>query len=359
MSALIDLRSFFIVAAMGCAACSAGQQPSDLANQPADLASTAAGPPATLRGLYLFVNEAPLDVAVLDAALSTPYIHGITAYALWNDVQPTGPTDAVLDRFDTLLSLVTAHGKTLNIGVDPASHTPAWVFASGVPKLSWIDPRTNVAADVPVTWDPTFLPAIQHLIDVLGKYDGAPGIGYVTVSGPGLQNVAMVAIDDPMHLNGAALTNAGYSDAKYAAAWAAVRDRYAARFATTPLVIAPAYVFSDNPAPALEVIAEADAALGTRILYETQHLTADLSTEGGANLTIDTAMRDSSRRLGKPFCLQTGRVVSNAKETPDAELAAAIAFGATWVEVFQADAVNPAFAAALAAADASLLVAHP
>jgi hypothetical protein len=260
---------------------------------------------------------------------------------------------------------VRTYGKTLNIGISPGAETPAWVYsdpAHPVAKMNWYfhcKDSSCLPGTVPVTWDNQvpgsvygFQSAEEALIGAVKKYDSEPNIGYVTISGPGLQNPSMFFEDDSVFTteNSAELEKNGYTEEKYAKAWETVTGLFANTFHTAPFMVALDRVRMNNDAPFAFLSAES-GALPNRLLFETQHLGPNFLSEGPLLLQMDQAMRDQAASRQMPFCLQTGSPISNAHQTPIAtqrqemadQLSAAHTFGASWVEVYWNDLADPNF----------------
>jgi hypothetical protein len=180
------------------------------------------------------------------------------------------------------------------------------------------------------------------------KYDTDSTVGYIAVSGPGLQNPSMVGDDDSVFTtsNSDQLVKWNYSAASYSHAWENALTDFATILSHKPLMIAPALMMGDN-SPALDFISFASSNYPGRVLFETQHLNPDFLNDGPANSSITSAFKISSNQLGRPFALQSGKMMSNGPESDaqkannfETELKAAQTFGASWLEIYMKDLIT-------------------
>ncbi len=161
------------------------------------------------------VGTAPTKIT---AALANPYVTGISQRFGWAAIEPVSG-EYRWTAIDNAIAQARGAGKLAMIRVTAGIFSPAWVDQR-VATLTFSNAFLyNPAAytsqvAMPVPWDTTYLSLWKRFITAFGqRYDGNPTIYSVQMTGGGFIGEMTLPTDVSQWLS------AGYTDAKYIAAW--------------------------------------------------------------------------------------------------------------------------------------------
>jgi len=196
----------------------------------APAAPTSAGAATTDWPVKIFsTSTAATKVA---AALSNPYVAGISARFSWARIEPSsGRYDWT--PIDDAIAQARAAGKQAMIRVLAGTSTPSWV-SSQVKTLTFSNQylwgSSAAQATMPIPWDATFLTLWKRFVAAFGaRYDGNATVYSAQIAGGGMTGEMTLPTDVQAWLR------AGYTDAKYIGSWQTVIDAYRSAFPRTPI----------------------------------------------------------------------------------------------------------------------------
>ena len=120
--------------------------------------------------------------------LANPNVDGLTLRFWWNKIEPA-EGQFNWTAVDRDIAKARAHGKKVSITVAAGYGTPAWVYAAGaVPfKFSWSKvwgPPLCSQQNLPVPWDPVYLSKWRAFVHQMGmRYDSNPTVVLIKITG--------------------------------------------------------------------------------------------------------------------------------------------------------------------------------
>jgi Beta-galactosidase len=232
---------------------------------------------------------------------------------------------------DAAIQDSAATGRTVVLRVLAGITSPAWV-ASAARMVTIPAGATSRAGVMPVPWNRGFLHAWETFISAYGaRYDGNAHIGLIETAGTGIYGESYLP-------GGLALwTAAGYTEARYLASTEAVVTRYIAAFQHTYVALdVSTGVNGSNENVMVPLVSWVTKQFPTRT-YAQQNGLSGTSPPG--RQAVITAPLFGLQMLGPTSQSRTGNLCT--------AFATALTDGAAYVEVYYADATNPADYAAL------------
>ena len=295
--------------------------------------------PRGVRGIYALSQGAE---PVPDWVLADATVTGISLRVGWADVEPRDGSYAW--PFDSDIERAAKAGKKVMLRVTPDYRTPSWLYGVGAAKFEFADANRfhtteGGARTIAVPWDPTFLARWKRFVKAMGeRYAGNPAVTLVHLGGPS-------ASGSEMHLPKTAADKEhwkriGYSKARLAGAWREVIDAYAAAFPTQTLALNIAIPISADGVVE-DVIAHGVRTLGLRFAVQHNALSAKMKPDWVVHRLVES----SKGRATVGFQLLSpvtprGRFNEDGQRfggTMDQAMKAALAAGATYVEIYPID----------------------
>jgi hypothetical protein len=268
-------------------------------------------------------------------------------------VQPTGQAFD-WSYFDAAVADATSHGKTVGLSLAAGIFTPAWVYDSGAAKFNFTLMGPYIPATpkvMPEPWDPGFLKQWGAVITAMGRrYDGNPAVAYVMISGLGF-SIESVYVKTPEDI--AKLQSMGGA-ARWLEGAEKIVDLYAAAFPHTPFIYAMAPPIKGDMSATRALVEYGMNKYPGRFGIMHHGLNAT-STPG---FYPDHAVTIYSAQSPAGFQMVWSTVGVEGAERVKGTLAQALdraaAYHAQWVEVYEEDCQNPAYAGDLRAASEQL-----
>ncbi|HEY9869741.1 MAG TPA: DUF4832 domain-containing protein [Candidatus Obscuribacterales bacterium] len=128
-----------------------------------------------------------------DEMLSRPDVNGLSVLIPWRVLEPAEeqynwkPVDDLLDALKKRNKSLILRVSTCGMDLDGQSDTPAWVFDSGVKKISYSG-ADGKSYTMPIFWDTNYLAKWNNFIQDLGeRYDKNPAIHSIGITGGGVR----------------------------------------------------------------------------------------------------------------------------------------------------------------------------
>jgi hypothetical protein len=312
------------------------------------------------RGVFIVTGH---NVTIQPATYTNPAVDGIVIRTFWSSVQPAS------DRFDwsfidSQVQAASAAGKKVILVVLPGAFTPQWAL-QGVQSAQFVvDYGFDQGATVtlPLPWDATYLERWFAFVRVLGqRYDSNPAVVNVPATGPTSISEEMSLPNDPAAL--ATWKQLGYTMEKYENAWRQALAAYVQAFPTTQVSLT-FYPGLPIPDAAAEKATRSDLAsfafttYGRHVVFQENGLSA---RKAAASLGYDLVQQYSNQAT---VGFEMG---TSATEKPDqmggtsaaAALQASVNLGlqagASFLEIYEKDELNPALQSILAGAHSGLM----
>ncbi|MDD5640175.1 MAG: beta-galactosidase [Syntrophales bacterium] len=171
--------------------------------------------------------------------LSNPDVAGISVRFYWKTLEPQ-PGKYHWEPLDRAIALASESGKKIMIRVIAGLGTPEWVYQAGAqratprfrPKQLERLPaqrrrRLTRIRQVPVVWDPHYLTPWLAFIKAFGRrYDGHPALYSIQMSGGGIGGEMSLRREFDWG-------RYGYTDARLIATWKQIIDAYQQSFPST------------------------------------------------------------------------------------------------------------------------------
>jgi hypothetical protein len=217
-------------------------------------------------------------------ALNNQYISGTEIQINWRDLEPAeGKPD--WSRLDTLMAAAESAGKWVQLAIFPGFFSPAWALAGAKTEVFAIPygPGGGTMAKLPMPWDRMYLDRWFAFVGQLAqRYAGSPAFRVIAAAGPTSVSNEMTLPSSPADIP--KWLNAGYTPAKYLAAWGEAYQVYAGAFpnqciglAGPSLPILDQGKVIDPPAHLLarqQIVARAVQVFGRRLAIQSNDLHA-------------------------------------------------------------------------------------
>jgi hypothetical protein len=339
----------------------------------------------SIGGLYAL---GMLNKPVPDGVLANKNVDGLALRFPWDALEPR-EGDFNWQAIDDAIGAARSQGKRVSLSVEAGVHTPAWVYAAGAAPfhLVWDQgwgPALCTLQQLPIPWDSVFISKWRTLIAELGRrYDSNPLVTHVKMTGLNSysQETNLPHSRDKTISGGSKnctsgdetseWQKAGYTRARVEEAWVQIGDAFARAFPNKKMAIMlgpaafPPLDGAGKPIRSrdgdyqlgLDLIAEGRRRYGTQFVVQNNGLSAfwdweRVSELSGTSCTgyqmLWAATNDSKCRMNR------GSTPCDPKPTLEAALMRGIDKGASFLEVYPADILNPALQEALARARSRL-----
>jgi len=313
------------------------------------------------QGIVAVQEYKPGDLPVFASAVfDDSFVAGVELRAYWQDVEPQ-PNQFNWQFIDQVFAPAVASGKFVILTLVPGFGTPSWALQSPVVMASFprqYGPGQGQVGPLPVPWDHAYLSRwFTFLQQVADRYGKNPAFRMISAAGP-------TSVSSEMSLPNrsedvAQWVTLGYTPALYEGAWNTVFQAYASLF--------PRQYFSLSLYPGLRIgdRRRPDAAQSTKtpqvIVTEGLHYTNSfaLQTSGLTGAKNGTSLYNivssNSGTIVTGFQLTTSATNFPAQMgdpgSPVGALGLSLREGLAahvdFLEVYEADVVNPAMEALL------------
>ena len=329
--------------------------------------STSSRPAARPVGLIAVQEFEPGHLDVFTSAVfDDPSIAGVAPRVNWKDLEPSA------DQFnwqvtDQVFAQAAASHKFVVLTVVPGFGTPAWAL-QGVATATFArqyGPEAGQVGALPMPWDQTYLSRwFAFLQAVADRYGTSPEFRMIAAAGPTSVSEEMSLPDDGSDIH--RWIALGYTPDKYAGAWRAVFQAYLRIFPSqyVSLALYPGLAISNNRtrdasqrSATTQSIVAAGLQYKDRFALQGNGLVA--SSNGDNVYDVVSANRGN---VVTGFELTTSATINPGREgdaaSPVHALALALQHGLAahvdFLEVYQADVMNPATQSVLQTTEAEL-----
>lgn len=294
--------------------------------------------------------------------LNSPYVRGISPRVKWWTVEPV-EGHYVWNYLDEVFQTAAQYNKKVILRVHPGVFTPEWVYEAGAQRVQRPEgmgrfplkrgrssnftgkdrslnkeqgipdegqPALDVSPSLPVPWDPVYLAKWINFIDNLGRrYHSNSNLYAVAVAGPTVTSVEF-------HLRGKERDweSFGYTPTKLQDAWKQCIDAYARAFPNKPIVLNITFQILGNRELPQQIIEYGLRTYKDRLFIQGNWLSANTPLE---RLNV---MRQFSNQTTVGFqMLGTANRVGNLRKAIENGLAG----GASYLEIYEFDVINPEF----------------
>lgn len=276
--------------------------------------------------------------------LSNADVAGISIRFYWKTIEPQ-PGKYHWEPIDRAIALASRSGKKVMIRVIAGAGTPQWVYQTGAqwatphyqPKqLERMPPqrrqRLTSMRQAPVVWDPRYLNSWMAFIKAFGqKYDGNPAVYSIQMSGGGIGGEMSLRREfDWEHY--------GYSDARLIATWEQIIAGYQQSFPRIPTnldILEPIPHRSQVLQPVVDYCL---SRYPGKVYLQYNGLNAT-----GGSTRYRTIIRQAAGKTKVGFQMTGGGgwIESRVGDRGTA-FRHALADGASYLEVYHGDLINPA-----------------
>lgn len=275
------------------------------------------------------LNASPVRVSIVSWVFAWDGIEPLNNHYNWS-------------RIDAALAAARASGRKSYLRVVAGIHSPAWIYAAGVPALSVPSscspggPIQYGTIRMPATWSAAYIAIWTAFLRALGaRYNGASGLFAVSIGGGGMLG-EMTLPHNCLPL----LQQYGYTDSGLIAAWKSFESTGRAAFPsnlTTLAIEEPLGFGNSNVLPSL--MSYARSRFGSRLLIQQNGLR--LLTRSGPYFPL---LLGASAYTSVGWQMWGGNNTATSLHT---SFQTAIMSHASYVEVYLNDITNPANATSL------------
>ncbi len=161
--------------------------------------------------------------------LNLPYVAGLSVRVAWADIEKS-PGQYDWSLIEKAHRIVDQKGKLLIVRIIAGSLSPQWIYAQGVPKITFLGQETNwMRADaigmMPVPWNEAYLRAWERFVAALGnEISGWQNVYCVQMTGGGFIDEMHLPRKLPETIE--QWDRAGISDEKLFAMWKRIIETY-------------------------------------------------------------------------------------------------------------------------------------
>ncbi len=328
--------------------------------------------------------------AISDQVLSNPNVDGIALLFLWNRIEPEEGRFK-WESIDAQIKRVRESGKLYSLGVTPGINTPDWVYQTGARSFNfrWDKPWGQAPCSLarfPVPWDAVYLSKWRAFIRALGtRYAHDPRLVLLKIQGVNAQTPEfLLPHDRPGNGNASRLVNCtpsdevaewlqvGYRPAKITQAWEISAMAFGNSFPEQELAIEtgpwgmPPINDSGHLIPnratdvelPIAIISTGKRALDGRFVVQNDGLKATWGWPQLQQLASPepVAFQMAWKVTDDPACRMNNFVrPCDPREMLKDSINRGIAAGAAYLEIYQADLLNPALNQTIAEAHQRLL----
>jgi hypothetical protein len=304
--------------------------------------SSSKGGVFSLVGLDQVPNQMP--------ELASPDVAGASFRFRWSTIEPR-PGEYHWEKVDQAIALAQRTGKKVMLRIVGGALSPEWIYQAGA---KWASPSPEKLAKaersvhmtpqrlkmidqiqkVPVVWDPVYLKNWYALVEQFGRrYDGNPSVYAIQMAGGGL-NAEMTLyapiFDWPRY---------GYSDAVAIKLWEDIIDAYQKAFPRTPTILNIHEPIRNKSQVARPVVEYCLQKYPGKVFFQQDGLNARV----GPN-HFRTLIRMAAGRTTVGYQM-TGSRDWNPQLVGDrwTAFSKALDDGASYLEVYHSDLVDPAY----------------
>jgi hypothetical protein len=311
--------------------------------------------------------------------LSNRYVDGVTLRFSWDRLEPSeGRYD--WSRLDGRIAQARSHRKKVSITVEAGSRTPAWVYTAGARPFSyrwtrvWGRPLCS-EQQLPVPWNEVFISKWRAFVRQLGlRYDRDPTVVMVKITGvnsdTGETNLPRMKAKTIKRGGRTCLTSddlaewqqLGYSRDNLMAAWKVIADTFSRSFPHKKIAIMTGpnslpvidgssllrrkggRIGRGEPDLAVDLINEGIKNYGGQFVVENNALSAVFIWEEVARVSkrVSTGYQMFWNATSDPTCRMTHQATPcPPMDTLQAAIDKGIRAGAEYLEIYDADILNP------------------
>lgn len=277
-------------------------------------------------------------------ALQSPYVTGIVIRTFWSTVEPT-EGNYNWQYIDSSLQAAQSYNKVATIFVASGVSTPTWVYDAGAQKFSMIDVNPYHATygqtfDMPIPWDGVYLQKWAQFVKAFGaRYDSHSAVHHVVLANPTPFSLEMYmphSKEDQQHLR-----EAGYTDDRVFRAWQQIIDAYAQAFPSKPWAISIAPVMSGTQLTD-RIVSYGLQKYGKRMLVQASWLSAHTTSQRLAWVSRYTQQTTVGFQM---LWASSWNAQSNDRQGDLlTSIQKGIQAGASFLEIYEADIINPDYA---------------
>jgi hypothetical protein len=317
----------------------------------------AAWPAAAVGGVYA-VNAVQSSGQIDPAVLSNPHVDGVMLFFNWNSVEPL-ENQYNWKSVDARIAQAAAARKTVSLTVMAGFQTPSWVYTDGAKSFKFVwdknwGPALCSVQTMPLPWDPVYLAKWNSFIAAFGaRYEANPTVAHVKLSGinsktPEIflpisknESISNGTVSCRGYNDVADWQAAGYTRVKIENAWSQVSSAYAAAFPNKPfaaMMLPKAFPPIDDNGNLIsgqtdDPQATSDMVESAVSLYGAQFM---LQNDGLSNIWIWPFEGTYAGQINTGY--QMVGVMGTRLGAADN---LALAAGAVFVEIYDADIDNP------------------
>jgi hypothetical protein len=304
------------------------------------------GPHGIYALLPSYNSERPVDLN--RPVWANPLVQGVTIRTVWKNVQPAAET---LDwsYFDTAVAAAKSHGKSVGLSLAAGVFTPEWVYDGGAARFNFTLMGPYIPATpktMPEPWDARFLAQWVATISAMGRrYDGDPAVAYVMIGGLGF-SIESVYVKTPEDI--AKLQSLGGA-AQWLAGAEKIVDLYAAAFPHTPFIYAMAPPIKGDMSATKALVEYGMARYPGRFGIMHDGLNATSAPGFYPDHAVMTYSAKGPAGFQMVWSTEGAEGAQRVKGTLGQALGLAVTYNAQWVEVYETDCQNAAYAGDLRA----------
>jgi len=313
------------------------------------------------QGIVAVQEYEPGDLPVFATAVFTDsFIAGVELRANWQDVEPQ-PNQFNWQFIDQTFAEAAASSKFVILTLVPGFGTPSWALQSPVvtaPFPRQYGPGQGQVGSLPVPWDHAYLSRwFTFLQQVADRYGSNPAFRMISAAGPTSVSSEMSLPNRSEDI--AQWVTLGYTPALYEGAWGMVFQAYASLFPRQffSLSLYPGLRIGDRRRPdAAQSTMTPQAIVNEGMQYKSSFALQTSGLTGAKNGTdLYNIVSSSSGAIVTGFQLTTSATNFPAQMGDAASpvgalgltLQEGLAAHVNFLEVYEADVVNPAMAALL------------
>jgi Beta-galactosidase len=339
-----------------------------------------------INGIYLIV---PIDrpiisgPSIISRAITMPFVDGGYIRTSWRSIEPE--RGKFQWRYlDEQIAAISALNKKIAIGIDAGQRSPDWLYTEGAAGFKTVVeiPRQQDFCEpmmLPVPWDTIFLKEWDRLVGAVGaRYAAAPSLVMVKITGIAYRtDETLLPRETGRWANGQGIAQGkrchypndieqwgavGYTAEKVSLAFAQIATSFARSFPRQALVLMtghnafPPLGEDGSPdetareLPQTRFFAYGRSAFGQRFVGQVNSLRADQVDNRLVEFgqTNPIGFQAAWPVTGDETCIMSGgKAPCDQQTTFRRALERARGAGASFVELFKEDLVNPEFAAIL------------
>jgi Spy/CpxP family protein refolding chaperone len=308
-----------------------------------------------MHGIYTLPSEGK---GIDASAAKAPFVTGYSIRVSWKALEP-GKGQYNWQPIDEILDLARKNGKYVTLRVLAGVQSPKWIMDSpDIPQLKLINRNPNQtkyfnkSVILPKIWDNNYLREYYLFLEVLAKrYSNEPLLYWVAVSGPVTGAACPMLHKDPETMR--ELEAQGFTREKWSKVWEEAIDRTAQSFPTKSISLCidvPVFY----PELADHLAAYAVNKYGQRMCLQSNGLSAKVFTAAERKQEIGHFLNVFAKYKNKAtigFQMTWAAAWKNKGRDRlgplDKAIENGIKLGASYLEIYQDDIIDPANAGVL------------